>query len=129
MSPTLRTARLSTLALAGAIALSACASKPDPNSFGGRLALEGGAVAAIGDDWNAAQAMAANGRELVEDGEAQVKKGEKQIATGESNVDDGRRKVKKGERMILDGERKAAEAEALYNKRIQGAALRATPTL
>ena len=121
----IRAALIATLAVA---ALAGCASKPDPNSFGGRLALEGGEVASIGQDWDKAQASVTDGRALVAKGEKQITKGEKQIASGEDNIDDGKAKISKGQRMITDGERLAAAAEARYNQRIQSAAKR-IPTL
>jgi len=99
------------------VALAACASKPDPNSFGGQLALEGGEVVAIGADWNAAQDKIADGRELIEDGKDQVKTGKKEIAEGEDNIDDGQAKIAKGERLIADGERETIEAESRYRRR------------
>lgn len=124
MTTIFATARPAMLTALAVIALAGCASKPDPNSFGGRLALEGGEVATIGENWNKAKATVADGRSLIEKGEKQVTKGEKQIASGEDNIDDGNSKISKGERMIADGERLAAAAEAQYNARIQSAAKR-----
>lgn len=118
---TLRTSILSLVAIS---ALAGCASTPDPSSFGGRLALEGGEVAKIGADWNVAQEQVAQGRELIEDGQSQIKKGEKQIASGEDNVDEGQTKIRRGERLIADGETKAARAEEKYARQISAAAAR-----
>ena len=101
-----------TITLVAATALAACSSKPDPNTFGGRLALEGGEVAAIGQDWNEAQEERAEGEDLVETGQARIRKAEKQIVRGEDEIRDG-------ERMIAAAERKAADAEARYAARQQ----------
>ena len=122
---TARTALITALAV---FTLAGCASQSDPNSFGARLALEGGEVAAIGENWDKAKATVTEGRALIQKGEKQVTKGEKQIASGEDNIDDGTAKIRKGERMIADGERRAAAAEAQYNARIQSAAKR-LPTI
>ena len=124
MTKIIAPARTAIFVALAAFALSACGSKPDPNSFGGRLAAEGGEVAAICEECNTAQAAIADGRTLINKGEKQIKKGEKQIASGEDNIDDGKAKISKGERMIFDGERAAAAAEARYNQRIQSSAKR-----
>lgn len=122
------TIRIATLALVASGALAGCASQADQNSFGARLAVEGGEVAKIGEDWNRAQEQISEGRNLIEGGESQIKKGEKQIASGEDNVDEGQAKIRRGERLISDGELKSVRAEAEYDKRITKAASRVNST-
>lgn len=107
-----------TLVVLAASVLSACASKPDPNSFGGRLLQEGGDVASIGERWNDGQAMIAEGREMIEDGEDEISAGRKLIKRGESRIDDGETQIARGKRLVADGERTVADAERSYNNRI-----------
>ena len=106
----------SLITLAMAIALAGCSSKPDPNTFGGRLALEGGEVASIGEDWNAAQKRIEKGRALVEDGKDRIARGENQIAKGQKAVNRGEDEVVEGREMIAAGKRASALAEETYRK-------------
>ena len=104
------------VALTATLALTACASQPDPSTFGGRLALEGGTVAAIGEDWS-------RGKEQVEDGRALIEKGKKRIDNGESQAEKARKaisrgqnEVEKGRDMVADGERAMTLAEQAYQR-------------
>ncbi len=128
MSIRIPTLRAAVITVCAAVALSGCAAKTEAPSFGSRLALEGGEVAALGKEWNKAQASAAEGRALIGKGEKQIRKGEKEIASGEANIDDGQAKIVRGKRMVTEGERLAAAAEAKYNARIQSAARRIPAT-
>lgn len=96
--------------LTALLVVSACASGPDPDSFGGRLQAEGGAVAEIGETWTAGEAAIVEGRELVNDGEDNIDDGESQIAKG-------RKQVRRGEELIRRGERMKREAEEAYRLR------------
>ena len=95
-------------------ALAGCASPPDPNSFGGKLAQEGGAVAAIGQDWTDAQERIAEGRDLIETGEKRVDRGENQIEKGRKAINRGEDEIAEGRKMIADGQRASATAEERY---------------
>jgi hypothetical protein len=105
------------LSLVCALALSACASGSDPESFGSRIATEGGEVAAIGTKWNSGEEMIAKGREMIEDGRDDVDDGERLVSKGEGKISDGRKQVTRGERMMADGARMKTEAEASYRLR------------
>ena len=96
--------------------LAGCAAKPDPNTFGGRLALEGGAVASIGEDWNRAQKQVAEGRALVEKGKKRIEKGESQADKARKAINRGEDEVEKGRDMVTDGERAMTLAEEAYRR-------------
>jgi len=113
--------------LAMLIAFAGCSSKPDPNTFGGRLALEGGEVAAIGEDWNDAQKRIATGEALVEDGKDRIDRGRNQIAKGEKAVDRGQKEVAEGREMIAAGKRASALAEETYRSVIAASATSIAP--
>ncbi len=103
--------------LAGALILAACAATPEPDSFGSRVAAEGGTVAAIGTQWNDGEAKIAKGRAMVEDGRDDVDDGERLVSKGEDRISDGRKAISRGEKMIAEGERMKGEAEASYRLR------------
>ncbi len=97
-------------AIIAGMLVSGCSSKPDPDSFGGRLQNEGGAMAAIGEKWSDGDAMIRDGRDLAEDGEDDIAKGERLIKTGN-------KKIRNGKAMVADGERLKREAEETYRLR------------
>ena len=101
--------RFSTLATAFALALvtAACTTGPDPNSFGGRLQNQGGAIAGIGEKWSQGDETVAEGRALIAEGENDVEKGQKRVEQGE-------RKIRRGEALVRDGRRMKQDAEEAY---------------
>ncbi len=117
----------SVAALAVMIVLAGCSSKPDPNTFGGRLALEGGEVASIGEDWNEAQKRIEQGRALIEDGKDRITRGETQIAKGRKAVNRGEDEVTEGREMVASGKRAAALAEEAYRQVISASAQSVAP--
>ena len=116
------------LTTAALIALAGCASKPDANTFGGRLALEGGEVASIGEDWDDAQKQIAKGRDLVESGEDRISRGKSQISKGEKSVDRGEDEIAEGQNMIAAGQRASTLAEQTYRQVIAASASTIVPT-
>ena len=91
-------------AVMAAFLVSGCASKPDPDSFGGRLQLDGGDMAAIGEKWTAGDVLIAKGRAAIADGEDDIDDGERLVSAGKKKVRNGEADVKKGERMKLEAE-------------------------
>ncbi len=116
-------------AIAALLALGACAAKPDPNTFGGKLALEGGAVAAIGEDWNRAQKQVTDGRALVEKGKKRIDKGESQAAKARKAISKGEGEVEKGRDMVADGERAMKLAEEAYRRAQAASAVSGAPVV
>jgi hypothetical protein len=102
--------------LLAAAALAGCAAS-EP-TFGERVALEGGEVAALGESWT-------EGREAVERGRALVEEGEDAVDEGEALAAEGRADIRRGERLIREGREAQAEAEARYRER--GAAVSPPP--
>ena len=113
--------------LTAALLVAACSGKPDPNSFGGRLALEGGEVAKIGKDWERAQAQVAEGRELIEAGEDRIASGEKRVERGQRDIRRGEEEVARGRTLIAQGQQGTAAAEAAYDARLLEASQRVRP--
>lgn len=98
------------LVVAAATLLSACASGPDPDSFGGRLQVAGGEVAVIGKQWSEGEEQILEGRKLIE-------VGQDDIEDGEDLAGDGRAKVRRGEDLVAEGERQKRQAEEAYRLR------------
>jgi hypothetical protein len=110
-------------------AMAGCAAKPDPNTFGGRLALEGGEVASIGKNWSAAQKQVEDGRALVAKGKKRIDKGESQADKARKAISKGEGEVERGRDMIADGERDMKLAEEAYRRAQAAASISVTPAL
>ena len=115
------------IAAAALLALSACSSGPDPDTFGGRLALEGGEMTAIGESWTDAQERIERGRALVETGEDRIERGRNQISKGRKAVDRGEDEIARGRRLIAEGERDTASAEETYRRIVAAKATTVVP--
>jgi hypothetical protein len=107
------------VAVMAAFFVAGCATKPDPNSFGGRLQMDGGEMAAIGKSWTDGEALIIKGRASVADGEGDINKGNRLVSAGGKKIRNGETMVKTGETMKIDAEEAyrlrslAPEAKAL----------------
>jgi hypothetical protein len=97
------------IALAAPVALVACAQTPE-ETFGTRVAAEGGEIAALGESWTEGQRLAAEGRALIESGRDRLEEAEEIESRG-------RREIRRGEEMVERGLEMQREAEADYRRR------------
>lgn len=95
------------LVLSSFIVLAGCSSHP--LSFGERLSLNGSAIAAVGKKWDAGNASATKGAQMVAKGNKLLEKAKKEQEQGQKLVIDG-------QALIVSGKQQMSAAEADYHQ-------------
>lgn len=103
------------IAVLSAVALAGCADDPQP-TFGERVTTQGGAVAAIGNNWTEGRESVASGEALIREGRSDLDDAEDLVSKGEKRIRKARRQIERGERLVAEGERLQRQAEREYRQ-------------
>lgn len=75
----------------------ACASAPDPDSFGVKLSARGGNVQDLADKWLDGDKQLISGKQMIENGQENIREGEDLVAKGRRQVSEGEEMTRLGQ--------------------------------